>query len=116
MTNPAPDSHIALDKEGFLRNLDDWNEQAAEIIARNCNITLSDSHWEILTVLREFYAHHQVSPANRALVALVKRELGKDKGNSAYLMSLFRNPENNKESPAKLAARIAGLPKPDNCL
>ena len=115
MNGSSPDSDLALDKEGFLRDLDDWNEQAAALIARRCNISLSDAHWEVIYLLRDFYARHQLSPANRALVSLVRRELGQDKGNSAYLMKLFRNPD-NKESPAKLAARIAGLPKPDNCL
>lgn len=114
MKNPDPDT--TFDKEGFLRNLDDWNEKLAAVIARQNNIELSASHWEILYLLRNFYRQHEISPANRALVSLTKRELGTEKGNSAYLMSLFRNPENNRESPAKLASKIAGLPKPDNCL
>ena len=116
MKRPSSNSKLPLDKEGFLRNLDDWSEQAAVAIASQNNIELSEGHWEVIRLLRAFYDHHQISPANRALVALVKRELGADKGNSAYLMSLFKNPDNNKESPAKLASKIAGLPKPDNCL
>jgi tRNA 2-thiouridine synthesizing protein E len=43
-------------------------------------------------------------------VSLVKKEFGPDKGRSAYLMRLFHG------SPAKTAAKIAGLPRPDNCL
>jgi tRNA 2-thiouridine synthesizing protein E len=43
-------------------------------------------------------------------VKAVKQSLGDDKGRSIYLMQLFPG------SPAKLAARLAGLPKPDNCL
>jgi tRNA 2-thiouridine synthesizing protein E len=105
-----------FDKEGFLRDLHSWNETVATTIAQDVNITLTDAHWEVIHTLRKFYKTHQVSPANRAFVALVKRELGTDKGTSTYLMSLFRNPENNKESAAKLASKIAGLPKPDNCL
>ena len=104
-----------FDKEGFLRDLDSWNEELAVTIAASCGIELGNDHWQIIYLLREFYQVHQLSPANRALVALVKRELGADKGNSAYLMGLFRNPNNNKESPAKLASKIAGLPKPENC-
>jgi tRNA 2-thiouridine synthesizing protein E len=60
--------------------------------------------------LRAFYQRHQLSPATRALVNLVKRELGPDKGRSVYLMKLFGG------SPAKTASKIAGLPKPLNCL
>lgn len=101
---------IATDKEGYLKNLDDWSEPVAIEIARNENISLSPSHWEILRSLRVFYHRHQIAPANRALVGLVKKELGEQKGNSAYLMRLFQG------SPAKTAAKIAGLPRPDNCL
>lgn len=101
---------IPLDKEGFLKNLSDWDESVATLLAIEEGIKLEDPHWEILRMLKKFYQHHQVSPANRALVSLTKKELGSDKGKSIYLMSLFGG------SPAKLASKIAGLPKPDNCL
>ncbi|MYA37391.1 MAG: TusE/DsrC/DsvC family sulfur relay protein [Gammaproteobacteria bacterium] len=101
---------VALDKEGYLRNLDDWNEAVAEALAQQQEITLRPAHWEILNLLREFHQRHELSPATRALVSLVKKKLGPDKGRSIYLMRLFRG------SFAKTASRIAGLPKPDNCL
>jgi tRNA 2-thiouridine synthesizing protein E len=46
----------------------------------------------------------------RILVKHVRSQLGEEKGNSIYLMQLFPG------SPAKLASKLAGLPKPDNCL
>lgn len=101
---------IALDAEGYLRNLQDWDEKVAEALAQQDEIKLGPSHWEILHLLRNFYRRHQMSPATRALINLVKKELGPDKGRSVYLMRLFRG------SAAKTASRIAGLPKPDNCL
>ena len=104
------DKFVALDKEGYLRNLTDWNEAVAEALAQQQEIILRDAHWEILRLLREFHQRHELSPATRALVSLVKKKLGPDKGRSIYLMRLFRG------SFAKTASRIAGLPKPDNCL
>ena len=101
---------IAVDKEGYLRSLDDWSDEVAIAIARQEGIHLLQSHWEIIRLLRSFYKRHEVSPANRALVKLVERELGRDKGRSVYLMKLFGG------SPTRLACKIAGLPKPDNCL
>lgn len=101
---------IPTDDEGYLRNLRDWNEAVAVEIARQENIRLSPSHWEVLQLLRVFYTRHQVSPANRALINLVKRDLGAEKGRSIYLMKLFRG------NPARTANKIAGLPKPDNCV
>lgn len=101
---------IPIDDEGYLRNLQDWNETVAAEIARLEDIRLSPSHWEVLQLLRTFYQRHQISPATRAFTNLVKRDLGHDKGRSIYLMRLFRG------SPAKTASKIAGLPKPENCL
>lgn len=102
--------HIRLDKEGFLVELSDWSETVARHIAANEGLTLSESHLEIIHALRQFHAQYQLSPAMRPLVKYIGQQLGKEKGNSIYLLSLFPG------SPAKLAAKIAGLPKPDNCL
>ena len=112
MTNflETDDNKIILDNEGYLKDLQDWNDEVAVLLARQENIKLGAAHWEILQLLRKYYSRHQMSPATRALTSLVKRELGKDKGRSVYLMKLF------KGSPAKMASKIAGLPKPDNCL
>ena len=101
---------IPRDPQGFLVNLEDWNEEVAVTIAREEDIELSDAHWEVIWLLREFYAEFDLSPANRILVKAVKEELGEAKGNSIYLLQLFPG------SPAKIASKIEGLPKPLNCL
>ena len=101
---------IALDKDGYLVELADWDEHVAFSLASQEEIILGPAHWEVINLLRIFYNRHQMSPANRALVNLVKRDLGVDKGKSVYLMKLFRG------SPAKTASKISGLPKPENCL
>lgn len=101
---------LATDKEGYLRNLNDWSEQIAQSLAEADGITLTANHWEIITLLRRYHKRYQASPATRALISYVKKELGPDKGKSTYLMKLFGG------SAAKTASKIAGLPKPDNCL
>ena len=101
---------IPLDKEGYLINLTDWNEDVASAIALDSSLDLSPEHWEILHLLRDFHHAFEHAPAMRILVKAVKNKLGDKKGNSIYLLTLFPN------SPAKLAARIAGLPRPTNCL
>ncbi len=82
----------------------------AEQIAAAENLELSDAHWEILGLIRDYYRQFDASPAMRPLVKYCALKLGADKGRSIYLMSLFPG------SPAKLGSKIAGLPKPDNCL
>ena len=103
-------TQITTDKDGYLKNLDDWSNDIAAIIARQENIELSDAHWEIIILLRQFYQDYELSPAMRALVKYVGKQLGKEKGNSIYLLTLF------PPSPAKVASKIAGLPRPVNCL
>ncbi len=99
-----------FDKEGFLRDIDQWSEALATHIAGNEHIALEEPHWEIIYLLREYYSEFDASPAMRALVKYVGLKLGRDKGRSIYLLSLFPG------SPAKVGSKIAGLPKPDNCL
>ena len=101
---------LPVDKEGYLQRLQDWSPQVAEAIAASEGLALTPEHWEIIHLLREFNQSTGLSPAMRILVRLVKERLGPDKGNSIHLLRLFPG------SPAKIAAKIAGLPRPTNCL
>lgn len=97
--------------EGFLEDANSWSPDAAHIIAREDAIELTPNHWEIIEFLRDFYKAHDMSPpSNRLFVKAVREALGEDKGNSIYLMQLFPG------APAKTACKIAGLPRPTNCL
>lgn len=100
---------IETDKEGYLLNLEDWNTDVAIALAKSENIQLTEQHWEIITVLKDFYTNFETSPSARPLAKAVKQALGTDKASSLYLMTLF------PESPAKQGAKIAGLPRPANC-
>ncbi|GAA4648172.1 TusE/DsrC/DsvC family sulfur relay protein [Kistimonas scapharcae] len=100
---------IPLDKEGYLKNLNDWTPEVAEALAQKAVISLTPAHWEVLNAIRDFYRTYDLSPSQRPFVKHIANTLGPEKGHSIYLMKLF------PESPAKLAARIAGLPRPSNC-
>lgn len=105
------DGHaIALDKDGYLINLNNWDKEAAKALAAQENISLTPAHWEIIYILQEFYREFELSPAMRALVKYTEKKLGPEKGKSIYLLQLF------PPSPAKIASKIAGLPRPTNCL
>jgi tRNA 2-thiouridine synthesizing protein E len=101
---------VELDKEGFLINLDDWDETVADFIARKNEINLTAAHWEVIYLVRDFYQTFQISPSMRALVKRTEQILGSEKGKSIYLLQLFPT------SPANFVSKIAGLPKPANCL
>jgi tRNA 2-thiouridine synthesizing protein E len=100
----------AVDEEGYLANLNDWVPGIATVMAAQDNIELTDEHWDIINFLREYYEEYQIAPAVRVLTKAVGKKLGKDKGNSKYLYSLF------PYGPAKQACRFAGLPKPTGCI
>lgn len=106
----SPDQLPPTDSDGYLLNLHDWNPAVAGIVAQSESIQLTPAHWEIIDHVRQFYMEYDVSPAMRPLVKYIKQSLGPDKGQSIYLLSLFPG------SPAKLCAKIAGLPRPRNCL
>lgn len=101
---------VKTDSDGFLLHLGDWNEQVAIELAEKEGIELTAAHWEILWCLREFYQSFDLSPAMRPFIRYIKQNLDLEKANSVYLLTLFPG------SPAKLAAKIAGLPRPENCL
>jgi len=101
---------LNVDKDGYLLDLEDWSVEIAEELALREDLSLTPEHWEILHALRDFYTEFQLSPANRPLIKYIAQTLGPEKGNSLHLNLLF------KGSPAKLAAKLAGLPKPTNCL
>lgn len=100
----------ARDKEGYLVNLSDWQEDVAIALAVDEGVALEPAHWQVINLLRVFYQATETSPAMRPLVKLVNEQLGAKCGSSVYLMQLFGG------SPAKTVAKIAGLPRPTNCL
>ena len=101
---------LETDEEGFLINLDDWNEDVAVELAKSEEIDMTENHWEVVHFLREYYNEYQIAPAVRVLTKAIGKKLGKEKGNSKYLYELF------PYGPGKQACKIAGLPKPTGCI
>lgn len=101
---------VEVDEEGYLVNLGDWNEDVAKTLSDQDGLELTESHWEVIHFLREYYDEYQIAPAVRVLTKAIGKKLGKEKGNSKYLYELF------PYGPAKQACRFAGLPKPTGCV
>lgn len=101
---------IEVDEEGYLVNINDWDKDVAGELAKSENIEMTDSHWEVIDFLREYYNEYQIAPAVRVLTKAIGKKLGPEKGNSKYLYELF------PYGPAKQACKIAGLPKPTGCI
>jgi dissimilatory sulfite reductase related protein len=74
-----------------------------ELAAREGIATLTDGHWQVVRFMRSEYLTKGTGPSVRAL--------GKTSGVSVKdLYALF------PKGPAKIAARVAGIPKPKGCI
>lgn len=99
-----------VDEEGYLADLNEWRPELATAMAQVDGADLTETHWEVINFLREYYEEYQIAPAVRVLTKAIGKKLGKDKGNSKYLYELF------PYGPAKQACKYAGLPKPTGCV
>lgn len=95
-TKHGPD----LDEDGFLRDLNEWNEEVAAELARQEGIDLlTPRHFDIIRHLRERHGDGIVISRR----VLVRRKVA----TINELFQLF------PDRPMVKAYRIAGLPKPD---
>mgnify|MGYP001063139954 CR=1 FL=1 len=101
---------VEVDEEGYLTNINDWDRDVAEELAKSENLEMTENHWEVIEFLREYYNEYQIAPAVRVLTKAIGKKLGPEKGNSKYLYELF------PYGPAKQACKVAGLPKPTGCI
>ncbi len=97
-------TEVDADPEGFLTDPQQWNEQVAAAIAAEGGIEeLTERHWMVIKFMRETYLESGSAPSIRTL--------GKASGVPIKeLYQLF------PKGPAKLAAKIAGIPKPRGCI
>ena|ERR1700722_18361709 len=103
-------THFQTDQQGYLKNSTDWTVEIAKSIAFQSNIELSEEHWAVITVLREFYLTHGILPPMRGLIKLLQEKIPPEKNTSLYLQNLF------PEGLMRQASKIAGLPKPVRCI
>jgi len=100
----ATGEQVATDREGFLLDHHQWTEQIAREIARENGIEeLTDRHWQVVNFMRETYIETGSAPSIRSLGKLSGVPIRE-------LYELF------PKGPAKLAAKIAGIPKPRGCI
>jgi TusE/DsrC/DsvC family sulfur relay protein len=95
---------VDVDAEGFLKDHDQWTEALAEEIAQANGIDhLTERHWLVVRFMRDTYLATGNAPTIRTL--------GKVSGVPVKeLYELF------PKGPAKLAAKIGGIPKPRGCI
>ena len=95
---------VTVNDEGFFEEPSTWTEAMATEIARQEGIDpLTPAHWQVINFMRKEYFEKGTGPTVRVL--------GKTSGVSIKeLYQLF------PKGPAKVAAKIAGIPKPRGCI
>jgi dissimilatory sulfite reductase related protein len=95
---------IELDDDGFMVDMDAWNEGIAKEIAKEDGIEeLTPRHFEILQFMRKEFVEKGSAPSIRRFKNAGGVEVKE-------LYKLF------PKGPAKKAARAAGIPKPQGCV
>ena len=95
---------VELDEDGFLVNLDEWNEDVAKYLAKEEGVDeLNEDHWKVINYLKGYFAEYGIAP--------MVRKMTKESGYSLKeIYDLFPS------GPAKGACIVAGLPKPTGCV
>jgi tRNA 2-thiouridine synthesizing protein E len=95
---------LDFDAEGFLQKPEQWTEDLGVEIASKAGIDLlTERHWLVIRFMRDRFLTSGQAPSIRTL--------GRESGVSTKeLYQLF------PKGPAKLAARIGGIPKPHGCI
>ena len=101
---PFGSALVDVDGEGFLTDFSQWTRDIAAAIAREEGIgELQPAHWKVLEFMQKEFRENGQAPSIRKLnksgVASTKE-----------LYDLFPG------GPAKKAAKIAGLKKPEGCV
>jgi TusE/DsrC/DsvC family sulfur relay protein len=95
---------VDVDADGFMTDPQQWSEEIGTAIARESGVAeLTDRHWQVVRFMRDAYLRDGQAPTIRTL--------GKASGVPIKeLYQLF------PKGPAKLAAKIGGIPKPHGCI
>jgi dissimilatory sulfite reductase related protein len=97
-------AQVDFDDEGFMTNPDQWTKEIAAELAKEEGIdALIDGHWKAIDFIRSDFAEKGQAPTIRRM-----NKVGGIPTKDLY--ELF------PKGPAKKAAKISGLGKPQGCV
>lgn len=94
---------IEFDEGGYMVDANAWTEEIAVDLAAQLDIELTDRHWVVINYSREEYLKNGDAPTLRRITK-------RTDVSTKEIYALFPG------GPAKVAAKIAGLPKPTGCI
>lgn len=101
---------FALDQDGHLVDYQIWDETVAQVLAESLSLQLSPWHINVLMAVRQFYFEFGHAPSTRPLIKYLNKTFDANLDN-AMLQQKF-----NTGLVARHLSRLAGIPKPANCL
>ena len=90
--------------DGCLQNMNDWTPALAEKMALSDGLTLTEQHWDVLNIIREYYKEYNTSPILKLLRREISKQYGQERATIEALDSLFPH------GVQKQGGRLAGVP------
>ena len=96
---------IETTENGYLVNLEDWNEDVGKVLAEGEGIEMTQEHWDVVQYLRdEHFNNAGNEPNERTILKDMGNKWGKKvSSKDMYLMFPLM--------PSKQGRKIAGLPQ-----
>jgi dissimilatory sulfite reductase related protein len=95
---------VSVDEEGFLTDFGQWTREIAAAIAKEEGLAeLTPAHWKVIEFMHKEFRENGQAPSVRKL-------------NKSGVVSTKELYELFPGGPAKKAAKIAGLKKPEGCV
>lgn len=96
--------NIEVDKEGYLKNADQWDHDVGERLSKSAGVSLTDDHWVVIDYLRGYFEKYKSLPPEWKLTKVFTKRFNKS---IEWLYSLF----GGKEKAVAIAFKIADFPK-----
>ncbi|MDN3398219.1 TusE/DsrC/DsvC family sulfur relay protein [Psychrobacter sp. APC 3426] len=104
-------STLELDQDGHLCDHAIWTPAIAQQLADTLEVHLEEEHLQVLQQVRAFFDKFNHAPATRPLIKWLQKTLPEHDMSNQKLQQLFKT-----GLVARHVNRLAGLPKPPNCL
>ena len=96
---------VEVGANGYLVNVEDWNEDVAKALAEIEGLALTDKHWDLINYLRDEYINNAGNQPNTRNIVKAMSDKWNEKIGQKDVYELF------PKDPSKQGGRIAGLPE-----
>lgn len=94
---------IETNKNGYLENFEDWNEDVAKAIAAADELEMTEKHWDVVNYLRDEHINNGGNQPNERGILKAMSKVWGEKVSSKVMYEMFPG------MPSKQARKIAGL-------